>query len=227
MYLSKLLLNPRDEQAGLDLASPYDLHRTLGRVFPEAETQHYRSECDVLFRIEDAQPLGVPVLMQSSVEPDWTQLPEGYALRTEGPKHVALSLRQDQICRFRFVGNPTIRRMSSKVKNARRIPLVHASPNKKGYPTYFDWLERQADRCGFKVLEVKDAPFRLAQRRGRARAMDETPLNPDKPELPLFGVRFDGVLRVTQPEKLLNAVRKGIGPAKAFGFGLLSLAPAR
>lgn len=46
-----------------------------------------------------------------------------------------------------------------------------------------------------------------------------------KRELPLFGVRFDGVLRVTDVEVLLDALRGGIGPAKAFGFGLLSLAP--
>jgi CRISPR system Cascade subunit CasE len=36
-------------------------------------------------------------------------------------------------------------------------------------------------------------------------------------------VRFDGVLRVTDAARLVEAVRSGIGPAKAFGFGLLSL----
>ena len=41
-----------------------------------------------------------------------------------------------------------------------------------------------------------------------------------------FGVRFNGLLQVTDPEKLMQAVRNGIGPAKAFGFGLLSLARA-
>ena len=46
-----------------------------------------------------------------------------------------------------------------------------------------------------------------------------------KKDLPLFGVRFDGVLQVTDVGALVEAVRGGIGPAKAFGFGLLSLAP--
>lgn len=219
MYLSKLLLNPRDEQAGIDLAAPYDLHRTLGRAFPEAETERYRSECGVLFRIEDARPHGVPVLVQSTAEPDWTQLPQGYELRVEGPKRVALSLRAGQTLRFRFAGNPTVRKKPPDAKHGRRVPLVHAAPNEKGFPTYFDWLERQAARCGFEVLSAQDAPFRLAPRR---RSKD----NYAKRELPLFGVRFDGVLRVDDPDKLAAAVQKGIGPAKAFGFGLLSLAQA-
>lgn len=42
----------------------------------------------------------------------------------------------------------------------------------------------------------------------------------------LFGVRFDGVGTVTDPEALGTSLRTGIGPAKGFGFGLLSLAPA-
>ena len=46
-----------------------------------------------------------------------------------------------------------------------------------------------------------------------------------KRDLTLFGVRFDGVLAVTDPDALTGAVRQGIGPAKGFGFGLLSLAP--
>ncbi|MEM0963873.1 MAG: type I-E CRISPR-associated protein Cas6/Cse3/CasE, partial [Bacteroidota bacterium] len=45
--------------------------------------------------------------------------------------------------------------------------------------------------------------------------------------LPHVGVRFDGELRVIDPDRLAVAVASGIGPAKAFGFGLLSLALAR
>jgi CRISPR system Cascade subunit CasE len=40
-----------------------------------------------------------------------------------------------------------------------------------------------------------------------------------------WAVRYDGVLTVTDGDKLRQAVSGGIGPAKSFGFGLLSLAP--
>lgn len=40
-------------------------------------------------------------------------------------------------------------------------------------------------------------------------------------------VRYDGVLVVTDADRLRETVIRGIGPAKSFGFGLLSLAPLR
>lgn len=41
----------------------------------------------------------------------------------------------------------------------------------------------------------------------------------------LRSARYDGVLEVTDPAGFRNTVIKGIGPGKAFGFGLLSVAP--
>ena len=64
-------------------------------------------------------------------------------------------------------------------------------------------------------------PFRLAAKRRRSPDLRLT-----KADVPHFGVRFDGTLQVTDARALARAVRDGIGPAKAFGFGLLSLAPA-
>jgi CRISPR system Cascade subunit CasE len=43
----------------------------------------------------------------------------------------------------------------------------------------------------------------------------------------LFYARYEGRLQVTNIELLLDAVMSGIGPAKGFGFGLLSLAPVK
>ena len=43
-------------------------------------------------------------------------------------------------------------------------------------------------------------------------------------KLRLLAVRFDGLLQVTDPDRLRETVRRGIGSGKGFGFGLLSLA---
>ena len=40
-----------------------------------------------------------------------------------------------------------------------------------------------------------------------------------------FAFRFRGVLQVTDPERFREAFRRGIGSAKAFGFGMLLLQP--
>jgi CRISPR system Cascade subunit CasE len=44
-------------------------------------------------------------------------------------------------------------------------------------------------------------------------------------KLTLLAVQFDGLLQVTDPDHLRESVEGGIGSAKAFGLGLLSLAP--
>ena len=41
----------------------------------------------------------------------------------------------------------------------------------------------------------------------------------------LRSARFDGILEVTDPAAFAATIAAGIGPAKAFGFGLLSVAP--
>jgi CRISPR system Cascade subunit CasE len=40
-----------------------------------------------------------------------------------------------------------------------------------------------------------------------------------------FAVEFQGVLTVTDPSRFRIAFATGIGSAKAFGFGLLAMAP--
>ena len=212
MYLSRLVLNPENADARRDLASPYELHRTLMRAFEKAPRSNR-----LLFRVEPEQAgRGVAVLVQSHPEPPcWAFLERmgDYVRHVKGPKEASLSLREQQHLRFRLVANPT-----KKVQN-KRVPLIHDGANPQDHPTYHDWLRRKAEQHGFEVLRVEDAPFRTALPDQRKKAYD-------KKELPLFGVRFDGALRVTDAGALLNAVRSGIGPAKAFGFGLLSLALA-
>ena len=218
MYLTRLLLNPVSPEARRDLAAPYELHRTLKRAFPNGEPDANR----LLFRIEpadEARGEGVPVLVQTSTaQPDWSfaEAMGDYALHLDGPKPFDPTLTEGQRLRFRFVGNPTVRKTPPGAENGRRVPLIHSGPNAAGHPTYFEWLDRQAERCGFAVLDVQDAPFRLAPGRKKREYA--------KRDLPLFGVRFDGVLTVTDPATLTEALKSGIGPAKAFGFGLLSLA---
>ena len=230
MYLSKLVLNPRHDQAQRDLAAPYELHRTLGRAFPQATTTHYRQECGVLFRIEPPSPSGAVVLVQSGAEPDWQKLVPGYALRTDGPKPFAPTLQVGQQLRFRLVANPvrrTRREGSDGKSRVHRIPLIHGGPNAAGHPTYWEWLERQGREHGFEVdlARTQDTPVQSGTGpRGTPGSGGNTPGG--KRAQVHVGIRFDGVLAVREPAALAAVLRDGFGPAKAYGFGLISLAPA-
>lgn len=225
MFLSRLMLDPGASGVHRDLAAPYDLHRSLARAFPDDEPGAHRARHGVLFRIEDATPHGVPVLVQSATAPDWARLLPGYALRIDGPKTFEPALVAGQRLRFRLVANPVRRTHEQGRKHPVRLPLVHArADTAAGRPDgYLDWLDRQARKAGVTLDAVADAPFRIARRRARGPALDGALA---KPDIPHVGVRFDGTLTVTDAEALVASLRNGIGPAKAFGFGLLSVAPA-
>ena len=230
MYLSRLTLNPRNAEAQRDLASPYQLHRTLAHAFGDAPEGLHRKTHGVLFRIEEPGPGGVPVLVQSASAPDWRRLPPGYTTRLDGPKAFAPAFADGQRLRFRLVANPVRRVSVDGKKHARREALVHPHAKDGTKTGYVDWLERQAERHGFTlptaeatsgaVPQVEHVPFRLERKRKVGTGAIA------KEKLPHFGVRFDGVLTVADPGRLAEAVRDGVGPAKAFGFGLLSVAPA-
>ena len=75
------------------------------------------------------------------------------------------------------------------------------------------------------VPQVGHVAFRVARRRPNRGSGAQAQI--PKGEVAHAGVRFDGELTVTDPGELRDAVAAGIGPAKAFGFGLLSLARPR
>jgi CRISPR system Cascade subunit CasE len=227
MYLSRLELNPRSPDVRHDLTSPYELHRTLSRVFPTPDGQDYRATHGVLFRLEpqaytQTRPV---VLVQSVTAPDWAQLPASYGFATSKPLAPAFSA--GQMLGFRLVANPTKKEKREGQRQGRRVPLFDANaPTDASDPDQTtpaqQWLHRKGEQHGFEVVYVVTEEFRLAD----VQAGVKPSASAAKQGLRLYGVRFDGLLRVTDPALLLDAVRQGIGPAKAFGFGLLSLAPA-
>lgn len=222
MNLSKLILNPSHAQVRKDLQTPYDLHRSLSRGFGKRATT---TPGRILFRLEESNQRDryPTALVQSEQEqPDWSSLLQSnYLLAAYGPKPFTLNLRQGQQLAFRLLGNPVRKTRLEGRKHAVRVPLFHATraqhdDKKDGY---LDWLQRQAQNHGFKVLWVRDTPL-------PRQAKPLTYPSSAKQGISHWGVRFDGHLLVENPDAVRQAVRTGIGPAKSFGFGLLSLAPA-
>ena len=216
MYLSKLELNPRSREARRDLAQPYELHRTLARAFPAPEGQDYRAAHGVLFRLEPAlAPGGRPfVLVQSLTAPIWPSLPTDYLRGLAQAKPLVLACTAGQVLGFRLVANPTKKVTAPGQRQGKRVALLDTGGD--GPTPAQQWLRRKAELGGFDLLHVLTEEFHLGSGRPAVGA--------GKLQLPLHGVRFDGLLRVSDPVRLQAAVRSGIGPAKAFGFGLLSLA---
>jgi CRISPR system Cascade subunit CasE len=231
MFLSKLTLNIRDRQVCRDLARPYEMHRTLMNCYPYPRVEN---RCDLLFRVEPSQNGAPVVLVQTREESgEWRGLPDGYLLRRAESRSLALPVLAGQRLRFRLRANPS-KRVAQKderlgaVMAGKRVGLASEVEQLR-------WLIRKAEAGGFTIpgewVDAKhpetDEPILLPNFR-----VDVVPEGRERNGKPghageFLAVRFEGILVVTDPEALRATVAAGLGPGKAFGFGLLSVAPAR
>lgn len=202
MYLSRLTLDPRSAQARRDLSDPYEMHRTLSRAFVMTEE---RVPVRFLWRLESSinswtRP---QVLVQSTTVGNWAALDAlpNYLQADVEIKHLQLEtlIRPDGRYRFRLIANPTVTRQG------KRHGLLTV-------PEQLVWLERQGKRYGFVIETALVTTSDLSvSRKGDKRISFQR-------------VCYDGLLRVSCANEIGRAFQCGIGPAKAFGCGLLSLA---
>lgn len=199
MHLSRLLLT------GDHLHNPYEIHRALWQAFPSDPGQAR----DFLFRIEEHEARQVQVLLQSQ------RMPE---VREENAQLLAtktfdLSLPEGSHLRFLLIANPvkTIADEQGRLNNKGevkkcRVPLIKEDEQ-------IEWLKRKlGDVALANGLEIeKQAPvyFRKNHRRGKIQPF-----------------AFKGSLQIRDSKLFEDLIQRGIGPAKAFGCGLLSLARA-
>ncbi len=203
VYLSKLIPNIRSRRARKDLADPYEMHRTLSQGFGQGEAAFKAARC--LFRIEEKRSEERYVLAQSLCEPCWEAVSQNETYLTQPPviKRFEPHFSPGERCRFRLRANPTVKREGKRFALYRR-------------EEYMQWLERKIEAAGGKLLAVMASPgkqYRFRDKEGHPVA--------------LFGLQFDGTVEVVSGGRLETAVREGVGSAKAFGFGLLSLARLR
>jgi CRISPR system Cascade subunit CasE len=244
LYLSRLILDMNCRQVWNELAHPYEMHRTLMRAFPQPSGSDVEAKkrFGVLFRADTDEPTGrVIVYVQSHVPPDWSFLSSlsdylcaDVASPNPACKDVAEAYRQlqdAQVLSFRLRANPTKRvGESSGGDNAlkgKRVGLVREEEQ-------LQWLIRKGKRCGFEILvkEVRDRSGEVHQiprvkvcPEGKQKGRKREGGHPR--EMTQLAVRFDGLLQITNADAFREALAYGIGPAKAFGFGLLSIAPVR
>lgn len=201
MHLTRLRLDPRSALARRDLGDPYEMHRTLVRVFASGADQ---SPPRLLWRAEPVAAWSSPVvLVQAAAPGDWSVL-EALPHYLKGPAEtVALRpaewLKAGASFRFRLFGNPTVTR------DGKRLGLVTEDAQ-------LAWLSRQGQRFGFEVEAALVTGSEVLQGRKGGGLIT------------LLKVCFEGRLRVSDVVALVHALQQGIGPGKAFGCGLLSLA---
>jgi CRISPR system Cascade subunit CasE len=201
MYLSKIMIS------GAACRNPYEIHRALWTLFPD----DVDADRDFLFRVGHSDRSRAEILMQSIREPEISS----NAVKIIACKEYHLPLDAGLRLCFLLVANPvkTINDEGER-QNARgetkkcRVPLVREEDRR-------DWIERKfQDAASIETLVIEPMlPLRFRKNR-ESRAGKIQP------------VSFQGILKVKAPDAIITLVKNGIGPAKAFGCGLLSLARA-
>ncbi|MEW6670489.1 MAG: type I-E CRISPR-associated protein Cas6/Cse3/CasE [Thermodesulfobacteriota bacterium] len=199
MYLSKIHINSSA------CRNPYEIHRVLWRLFPE----DVEARRDFLFRIEHSDRNHADVLMQSKKKPEGSSV----EARILAWKDFFLSLCAGQRLRFLLIANPikTIKNEAGQTEENGetkkcRVPLIREESQRA-------WIERKFQYAASLESLVIDPMSPMRFRKGKEdRAGKIQP------------VRFQGILNVKTLEKMTDLVENGIGPAKAFGCGMLSLA---
>jgi CRISPR system Cascade subunit CasE len=196
MYLTQLVLNPFSAAVQRDIADAYALHRTVMSGYPATIPAGER----VLHRLELSSDTGaLTLLVQSLTAPDWSHL-AGYTALPPAMREWTPAFTVGASWRFRLVGNPVV------VRDGRRCPLPHTDEQ-------LGWLLRKGQLHGFDVLAVTPTRHHVVGMRHRSSGY-----------FVLNAVQFDGVLQCTDADALVSAVSRGIGRARAFGCGLLTLA---
>lgn len=201
MFLTQLCLNRLDRNVMKTLTDVYRLHQTVMKGFTA-----YDDVARVLFRVEPEVRNGsVVVLVQSVVVPDWRFVEENSGIVAVRVKEFSPSFRKGDSFRFRLRANPTVTR------NGKRYGLIRDDD-------LLDWFRKKEERLGVSLTSATVVDEGYISGRKRSEKGNH--------RLDIKIVRFEGVLKVVEPELVGEAFSTGIGPAKAFGCGLLSLARA-
>lgn len=190
--------------------NPYQFHQALWKLFPGCE----EAERDFLFRVEQVQiGIGANVLMQSEIKPEGG---EQSPLLLAQPKEFVLKVPNGQRLRFRLRANPiktikdsgkgTIEKKGKIFTKTVRVPLLHEEQQQA-------WLERKLqDFARLETLVIQPEPVTYFRKLKENRSGK------------IQTILFDGIITITDAPVFEVHFTHGIGPAKAFGCGLLSVA---
>lgn len=243
MYMTKFPINTTRRETRRMLASPYRLHAALSGSFPG----HGGSENDngrLLWRVDREADGSTNLLIVSPKMPSLVGLNEQIGWpdidrqwQTRSYDGFLSQLDVGQVYGFRLCANPVVSRTSIKNDRGSSKRIAHLTPLQ-----HMAWLvgeaafqeagikapehimyesETRAARNGFEVEHGVDGSLQLlvseiSKRKFKQGTTGRT--------IALATARYDGVLKVTDSEKMRHALARGIGHGKGFGCGLLTLA---
>jgi CRISPR system Cascade subunit CasE len=205
-YLTQVILDFATA-AKLRLRDNYDWHQAAWKAFPgrDGNPRNFLMRLDRqadCFRLLIVSPI-------KPVRPEWCpDDPESWKTKAIPETYFKHGRYAFQLC-----ANPT-RKVSKErpdgsiTKNGRRVPIQTRDE-------LVAWIKRKGEAGAFVVEENTLRAFPRGREFFKKNGMQGLH----------SAVEFQGILNVTDPAKFYETFSRGVGSAKAFGFGLLMIAP--
>ncbi|MEV7229772.1 type I-E CRISPR-associated protein Cas6/Cse3/CasE [Polymorphospora sp. NPDC051019] len=222
MYLTRFQINPARRNARRLLSSPHAMHAAVRSAFPAVE-DYERTGTRTLWRLDTTATATVHLYIVSPGRPDLTHLVEQAGWPTTGEAWVTRdydgllgALRTGQRWAFRLTANPTHSgRKTADAKETQRFGYLRE-------PEQVEWLIRRAERNGFALASQHDGRPNVKLHRRHTQTFKR-----GMGTVTLTTATYDGVLQVADADTFRRTLTGGIGHAKAYGCGLLTLAPVQ
>ncbi len=188
------------------------------------------SDHNFLFRIDSLQGNRVVILVKSALRPDWNYAFQNADFLLDAPpqcKEFTHQFAENCHYHFRLRANPA--KKSGGSSKSERLAGIKKKASRLGLMDSNDqiaWLLEKARHGGFSIPGQwrESAAEKIPDFRFEVVREGFVSCGKKNHDGRFVAVRFDGVLTVTDPALFRQTLEKGIGPAKAFGFGLLSIA---
>lgn len=243
-YLSRIRINPLRAESRKLLRSPRAMHGAVVGGIPATPDSER-----VLWRLDTDNQHRPMLFVLSSSRPDWTHLVEAAGWPDADGEHAAVrdykpllaQLALGREFRFRLTAhpvqntfNPQRPTQAQRARTARGDRRAHRVSHRTA-AAQLGWFLERTPKWGFTIPEARtdltapgldDQPPQPAPDiRITGRDRQSFTKNGQGAPITLHTATFEGRLRITDTDLLTEALLDGIGPSKAYGCGLLTLAP--
>jgi CRISPR system Cascade subunit CasE len=238
MYLTRFRINTARTGARRLLGSPHFMHGAVNMAFPDLPPRGGEGP-RVLWRVDHHTSGRADLFMVSPSRPDLTHLVEqaGWPASDESGwttfayGEFLNGLTTGDTWAFRLTANPVHHtRKPGESRDVETKRTAHLNPQNQ-----VRWLLQRQGRAGFEVTR-KPIDKRLTEHGDEHEVIvhTESPLrfrkqgeDASRRAVRLVSVTFDGRLRITDIDAFRHTLTHGLGKAKAYGCGLITLAPVR
>lgn len=221
MYLSRLTLAEGaigQPELWRTFSSPYAVHQAIWRLFPRAAGE----ERDFLYRLDTVG--GRPqVFTLAAREPQpsslWRQETKKVAPDLRSGDRLEVSVRVNPVVMRERLRHDVVMDLKKRLGWKELPPAEREREAELVQRAMSEWLAARAERCGIAVHGVRAEGYR-SERFAKPGAAAKKPVVIGLCDLELQ-------VEVSDPARLLETWKQGLGPAKGFGCGLMLLKRTR